>query len=334
MSKKSASPRVALIATPGVPLFELSTAAEVLGIDRRDITPNWYNFELCATEPRTTIGHGVVIEQGRGLAALEDADTVIIPACANIHSQPPTALIEAVKSAHERGARVVALCSGAFVLAEAGLLDGRRAATHWMHAPELTRRFPRVIVDADVLYVHDDVWTSAGSAAALDLCIELVRQDYGGHVANEVARRIVIPPHRNGGQAQFIHHQPPHGARPEGDVQEWVRRNLAQATVAGMVAHSRVSARTLNRQFRALTNLTPQEWLQRERLQATQELLESTDLPVDAIARRVGLGTATNLRTCFTRAFGVAPGTYRATFNAMSEEHTAHHGAPRTAAAG
>lgn len=198
MRKQSDKSLVVVVASPGVPMFELSTACEVFGNDRRDLTPDWYDFELVGTDAATTIGFGLTLPIGRGLAALADADTVVVPACADIHDNPPRPLVDALRAAHARGARIVSLCSGAFVLAEAGLLDGRRAATHWMHAEELARRYPAVEVHADSLYVHDDVWTSAGSAAALDLCLELVRCDLGASVAAEVARRIVIPPHRDG----------------------------------------------------------------------------------------------------------------------------------------
>lgn len=305
-----------IVATPGVPLFELSAAGEIFGIDRTDITSDWYDFEIAATEPDTRVGFGLGIPQGRGLAALDHAHTVIVPACADIHGSAPAQLLDALRTAHRRGARIAALCSGAFVLAEAGLLDGRRATTHWMHAAELARRYPGITVDPDVLYVHDDVWTSAGSAAAIDLCLELVRQDFGASVANEVARRVVTPPHRDGGQAQYVRHRPRTRTTGDGDVQDWSRRNLADVTVAGMADHANVSQRTLNRQFRARTRLSPQDWIRRERLQATQELLENTTLTLDVIAQKVGFGTPTNLRSHFSSAFGVSPGAYRGTFNA------------------
>lgn len=315
---------MALVATPGVPLFELAGAAEIFGIDRSDLTPDWYDFELVGTSPETTIGFGMQVPDGRGLDALKDADTIIVPACANIHGGAPPALLEALVSEHARGARIVSLCSGAFVLAEAGLLDGRCATTHWMHAEELARLYPSVTVDPGVLYVHDDVWTSAGSAAAIDLCLELVRRDFGAATANEVARRVVIPPHRDGGQSQFIRYRPHTASAREDDVEHWARCHLAEVTVTAMARYAGISVRSLNRQFRSRANLSPQEWLRREKLQTTQELLESTDLTVEAIAMRVGLGTATNLRTHFAAEYGVPPGAYRRTFNA----HGANDAAP------
>ncbi len=318
MRKKSDKPSVVLVASPGVPVFEMSTACEVFGNDRRDITPNWYDFELVGTDPVTTIGFGLTLPAGRGLDALGDADTIVIPACADIHDSPPRALVDALVVAHARGARIASLCSGAFVLAEAGLLDGRRAATHWMHADELARRYPAVDVDAGVLYVHDDVWTSAGSAAALDLCLELVRCDFGTSIANEVARRIVIPPHRDGGQAQYVSPGRTDTRRRAGDasdIEHWARSNLATVSVAGLANHAAVSTRTLNRRFRDHTGMSPQEWLHHERLRAAQELLEDSDLTIEVTAARVGLGTAANLRFHFADELGISPTAYRRAFS-------------------
>jgi AraC family transcriptional regulator, transcriptional activator FtrA len=314
MRNESDRHRVVLVATPGVPVFELGTALEVFGIDRSELAPDWYDFELVATGGSTRIGGGLVVPAGRGLDAFQDADTVVVPACASIHGGAPAALLTALRAARERGTRLVSLCSGAFVLAQAGLLDGRRATTHWMYAGELARRYPRVEVDAAVLYVRDgDVWTSAGSAAALDLCLEIVRHDHGQAVANEVARRIVTPPHREGGQAQYVRHVRNPVTEPV-DVTDWARQHLAEASVAAMARHANVSQRTLVRRFQDATRATPQAWLRRERLSVARELLENTDLTVEAIARQVGFGSAANLRARFAAAFGVSPNRYRRTF--------------------
>lgn len=316
VSRSADRHRVAVVASPGVPLFELAIPIEVFGTDRRDLTPDWYDFELVATDPGTKVGHGFGVPAGRGLAALAQADTVIVPACAEVHDSTPAELVDALRVAADRGARVASICSGAFVLAEAGLLDGRRATTHWMHADELARRHPRVHVDPAVLYVHDEVWTSAGSAAGLDMCLELVRRDHGAAVANEIARRVVTPPHRNGGQAQYVRPQVPPRA-PEQDLLAWARTHLDTATVAGMARRAGVSTRTLHRQLLARTGRSPQEWLQAERLRVAAELLETSDLTTDVIARRVGLGTATNLRARFTATYGVPPAEYRRTFTTL-----------------
>lgn len=323
MRKKSATAggrgrrhRVVLVASPGVPVFEFAIAAEVFGIDRTVLTPDWYEFAIAGVDqPATSIAYGITIPAGQGLAALRTADTVIVPACSDVRTHAPAALLAELRAAHARGARIAGICSGTFVLAEAGLLEGRAATTHWMHADELASRYPTVTVDPTVLYVHDDIWTSAGSSAGLDMCLELVRQDYGAAVANEVARRIVTPPHRAGGQAQYIRSITPAGAQPRRDVQEWARRYLAQVTVASLAEYAQVSQRTLNRQFREQTGLSPQAWLQRARLEAAAGLLETSDLTVDAIARRVGLGTSTNLRAHFANAYGVTPARYRQTFS-------------------
>ena len=316
MRKESDTHRVVTVALPGVPVFELASAMEIFGTDRSDITEDWYHFELVASEDNVTIGGALTAPRGRGLAAFDDADTVIVPACADVHESGPPHVLDALRAAHARGTRIVSLCSGAFVLAEAGLLSGRRATTHWMHAELLAQRYPDIQVDASALYVHDDgIWTSAGTAAAIDLCLELVHADLGATVANEVARRVVTAPHRNGGQAQFIRH-PRRVSSDDADIHSWARANLQSATVAAMAIHGGMSQRTLVRRFKSRTNLTPQQWLQRERLSAAQELLESSTLTIEAIARQAGFGTAANLRAQFTRTFGVAPSAFRSAFAA------------------
>lgn len=311
--------RVVVVATQDVPLFELAIPCEVFGIDRRDLTPHWYAFELVAAASAITTGQGLTLPAGRGLAALEDADTIIVPACAGVHAAPPApALLDALVVASERGSRIASVCSGAFVLAAAGLLDGRRATTHWMHAEELAARYPRTTVDPSVLYIHDGPWTSAGSAAALDMCVELVRLDHGSAVANEVARRIVIPPHRNGGQAQYLRPRPTPTGSDLAQTLDWARHHLDTVTVAAIASHAGTSARTLHRTITRLTGSSPQEWLLRERICSAEELLETTDLTVAAIAARSGFGSAANLRTHFAETVGVPPSQYRATFAALA----------------
>jgi AraC family transcriptional regulator, transcriptional activator FtrA len=318
MRNKSDTHRIVLVATSGVPLFELATAVEVFGINRSDLTPDWYAFELVATSEPAVIGGGLRVPAGRGLDAFEQADTIVVPACASIHDSAPTALATALRAADERGTRLVSLCSGAFVFAQAGVLHGRRATTHWMHAAELARKYPSVYVDADVLYARDgNVWTSAGSAAALDLCLEIVRHDHGQAVANEVARRIVTPPHREGGQAQYVRHIRNPVTEPV-DVTDWAREHIADATVAAMARHANISQRTLVRRFHHAIGTTPQAWLLRERLSIARELLETTNLTTEAIAGHIGLGSATNLRTRFAAAFGISPNQYRRTFTTVS----------------
>lgn len=316
MRKQSDSHRIAVVATAEVPLFELAIPCEVFGIDRQELTPRWYTFELVALEDGVQTSQGLAVPIGRGLKAVADADTVIIPACASIHAAAPTELLTALVAAHARGARIASLCSGAFVLAEAGLLDGRRATTHWMHAAELANRYRQVTVDPTVLYVHDDIWTSAGSAAALDMCLELVRVDHGSAVANEVARRIVVPPHRSGGQAQYIRPRAAPASTDLAGTLDWARLHLNTVTVAAIADRAGTSSRTLHRTMTRLTGGSPQDWLLRERLQSAQELLEATDLTIEAIASRTGLGSAANLRSHFANTIGVPPSAYRTTFAA------------------
>jgi AraC family transcriptional activator FtrA len=318
MRKKSARPRVVVVAIQDTPIFELAIPCEVFGVDRRDLTERWYDFELVAAEPGITTSQGLSVPPGRGLDAVAGADTVIVPACASIHTTAPAALLAAIREANDHGARIVSICSGAFVIAQAGLLDGRRATTHWMHADELAAKHPQTEVDPTVLYVHDGVWTSAGSAAALDMCLELVRVDHGTAVANEVARRIVTPPHRSGGQAQYLRPRPTPTGSDLADTLDWARCNLDTVTVTMIAARAGTSTRTLHRAMTRLTGGSPQEWLLRERIHAAQELLETTSLTIEAIATRTGIGSAANLRSHFTRTLGTPPGQYRTTFSSAS----------------
>jgi AraC family transcriptional activator FtrA len=228
------------------------------------------------------------------------------------------ALIGALRAAHDRGARVVSICSGAFALAAAGLLDGRRAATHWRYAGELQRRHPAVAVDADVLYVDDgDVLTSAGSAAGIDLCLHLVRRDHGAQVANHVARRLVVSPHRDGGQAQFI--EAPVAPAPAPDpiarTMGWALERLDQPlTLPAMAQHAHLSPRSFTRHFRRATGTSPARWLLDQRVRASLELLEASALPVEHVGAAVGIPNPAAFRRHFARAMGVAPASYRRAF--------------------
>ncbi|POX53732.1 AraC family transcriptional regulator [Streptomyces sp. Ru71] len=308
---------VALAVTDGMLHFELSIAHEVFGPPPDAVDVPWYDLELC--------GPGAVplgrfrLEPDHGLDRLARAGTVIVPGWADVEVAPPGELVDAVRAAHEAGARVASLCTGAFVLAAAGLLDGGRATTHWAHAAELAARYPRVEVDADVLYVDNgSVLTSAGKAAALDLCLHLVRLDHGSAVANAVARRLVVPPHRDGGQAQFVTTPvPAPGNHPLAELLPWVLENLDRPlTVEDLARRARMSSRNLGRHFRSVTGSTPLQWLLAQRIRHAQELLEVSDDGIDAIAAATGMGTATTLRRHFNRALGVPPDTYRRTFRA------------------
>jgi AraC family transcriptional regulator, transcriptional activator FtrA len=324
MRKRDAKHRVALAVQPGAPIFELSVPCEVFGVDRADIHDPWYHFEVCPTQPATEVAAGFVAAQTGSMDDLAGADTVIIIGSANIDTDPPAQLLEAIRHAHRRQARIVGICSGAFVLAHAGVLNHRRATTHWMHIDDFSRRFPTVELDPSVLYVESDgVFTSAGTAAAIDLCLELVRQDFGAAPANEVARRMVIPPHRDGGQAQYLRR--PMSPEPDDDLavsMQWAQTHLdRRITVEDLSRQAHTSGRTLIRRFHDTVGITPQQWLLRQRLTLAQDLLETTHLPIDRIAEKSGMGTAANLRHHFNHHLGVSPLAYRRAFGPQTTTH-------------
>ncbi|WP_239138433.1 helix-turn-helix domain-containing protein [Actinoplanes regularis] len=308
---------VAIAATDGMLHFELALAYEVFGTKPDAVPGPWYDVRVCG--PHAIRLGRFLLEPDSELDVLAAADTVIVPGLADVDQPPPADLVEAVRVAHESGARVVSLCTGVFALAAAGLLDGLRATTHWAHTGALAARFPRVTVDPDVLYVDNgSVLTSAGKAAAMDLCLHLVRRDHGSAIANIAARRLVVPPHRAGGQAQFV--TTPVRARddhPLAGLLPWVMQRLDQPlTVEQLARRSNLSARQLTRHFHSVTGTTPLQWLLTQRIRRAQELLETTGDSVDAIASAAGLGTATTLRRHFHRTVGVPPDTYRQTFRA------------------
>ncbi|MFI5730221.1 GlxA family transcriptional regulator [Kribbella sp. NPDC051587] len=289
-----------------------------------------YDVQVCGSRRTTVVAHRQPIFQADPpypLRAALDAHTVIVPAA---FEAAPEA-VELVREAHRRGIRVASICTGAFVLASAGLLDGRRATTHWAHAGELARRYPAVEVVTDALYLDDgDVLTSAGVTAGLDLCLHLVRRDHGSAVAATVARQLVMAPHRAGGQAQFVTAPVAAGNDSLEPVLRWMRDHLAeQLTLATIAAHAAMSTRTLSRQFRAQTGTTPLQWLIRQRLTRAQELLETTRLTVDQIATSTGFGTAVLLRQHFTKAFAITPTGYRRTFGRLASGHDGAGGVRR-----
>ncbi|MFD7260389.1 helix-turn-helix domain-containing protein [Streptomyces sp. NPDC059874] len=306
---------VALAVTDGMLHFELSLACEVFGYDLSGVADPWYSLAVC--------GPGAVrlgrfrMEPDSGLDRLPHADLVIVPGWADVDVDPPAELVDAVRAAHEAGARVASLCTGAFILAAAGLLDGRRATTHWAHTQALADRYPGVEVDPDVLYVDSgSVLTSAGKAAAMDLCLHLVRLDHGSAIANALARRLVVPPHRAGGQAQFVPAPvPAQDDHPLADLLPWAIERLDRAlTVEDLARRANMSSRHLGRHFRSVTGTTPLQWLLTQRIRRAQELLETTGDSVDTIAEATGMGTAASLRRHFNRTIGVPPDAYRRTF--------------------
>lgn len=310
---------VAIVVYDGVAMFEFAVAHEVFG-DDHSLGPDvpWYRLLVCGPGP-VRLDSGLRIEAPLGLAQLYRADTVIVPPCQRPDG-PPEEVLQALRRAHARGARLASLCTGAYVLAAAGLLDGQRATTHWAESAELAERYPAVKVDPDVLYVDGgDILTSAGSAASIDLCLHLVRLDYGADVATRVARDLVVPPYRDGGQAQYIDTPVP----PEHDLDlfagtiAWAQRRLGDPiTVDTLASRSAMSRRTFARRFAASTGTTPYQWLLNQRLRLAQRTLETTDLTIDAVAVNSGFLNAGNLRKHFARALHTTPQAYRNTFKA------------------
>lgn len=307
---------VALL-NPPQPPFELACATEVFGTVLQD-APARYSFRICAEHPgplQTTVGYTMLVDAG--LAALQEADTVVVPGLQPPGTPVPPNVTEALRAAHQRGTRIVAICTGAFVLAQVGLLDGRRATTHWRRTAQLAAAFPEVQVDPDVLYVdHGDVATSAGTGAGIDLCLHLVRSDHGAAYAAQIARNMVLPPHREGSQLQYATQPAPaRAAESLAPLLEWAISHLdARLTLDRLAERAGLSSRTLARRFTEQLGTSPGQWLLRQRLDAARVLLEQTDLPVEAIATRVGLISAVNLRRRFRANLGTTPGAYRRTF--------------------
>src|SRR5215831_6083436 len=310
--------RVAALVYDGMGAFEFAVVAEVFALSRPELAVDWYRFSACSVEPgpaRAT--GGVQVLANRGLAALARAGTIFVPGWRDPAERPPEALLTALRRAQARGARLLSVCSGVFVLAAAGLLDGKRATTHWRYAETLSRLYPRIRVEPDVLYVDEgDIATSAGSAAGIDLCLHVVRSDYGAEIANSVARRLVVPPHRDGGQAQYVREPVRRDASPGlAAVLDWaVSRLRAPLTVDDLARRARMSPRTFARRFVHETGTTPHHWLTQQRLVAAQRGLETTRDAVDRIAEAAGFETAQTLRHHFRRAFGTTPTAYRKRF--------------------
>ena len=312
---------VAVLAYDNIAPFELGVLVEVFGYDRSDEGLAVLDFAVCAPEPgsyRTSAG-GMQLTVEHGLDRLAEADLVGIPAFADGTELPEVAL-EALRAAHDRGARLLSVCSGAFVLGEAGLLDGHSCTTHWRYTDELARRFPLARVVPAGLYVDDgQIYTSASTAAGIDASLHLWRQEYGAAAASKIARRMVVPPQREGGQAQFIRTPVPDCCDAEtlGPLLTWLDEHLDEPhTVEGLAKQASMSPRTFARRFRAETGTTPHAWITSRRVLRAEALLETTDRPVDWIAAEVGFGNGATLRHHFTRARSVSPQQYRRTFSA------------------
>ncbi|MFD5777138.1 helix-turn-helix domain-containing protein [Streptomyces fungicidicus] len=310
---------VAAVLLDGVNPFELGVVCEVFGVDRSDDGLPVYDFAVASADgPAVRTINGFSLQVAHGLERLETADLIAVPAGAAYTSREfPPGMLDALRRGVDRGARVLSVCSGVFVLAAAGLLDGRRATAHWKHAEELTRQYPHLTVEPDVLYVDEDpVITSAGTAAGIDACLHLVRKEQGPEVANRIARRMVVPPHRDGGQAQYIERPlPVSGGDTVSGVLVWMERHLdEETTVEQLAARAHMSPRTFARRFQQETGTTPYRWILRQRVLLAQHLLEATDETVDAVAGRTGFGNAAALRHHFVRAVGTTPHAYRRTF--------------------
>ena len=311
---------VALVVYDGVATFEVGVASDVFGTGYApDFGVPWYRLSICGATPSVVLDAGPRMEVPDGLAAVRTAGTVVVLPTRQ-PDQVPAAVLDELRAARARGQRIMSLCTGAFVLAAAGILDGHRATTHWGECAELARRYPAVTVDPDVLYVDEgDLLTSAGSAASIDLCLHVVQTDYGREVATRLARELVVPLYRDGGQAQFIDTPIPvlDDQHLFADTLAWLQSHLDElVTVRDLADRAAMSPRTFARRFLASTGLTPYQWIVRERIRLAQRLLETTDLPVDTVAVKTGFATAGNLRKHFSRAVRTSPHAYRDAFRA------------------
>ena len=311
--------RVVALAYDGLCTFEFGCTYEIFGLPRPELDRPWYRFDVCAAEPGPLhAAGGLAVQAPYDLALVERADTVIVPGWRGETEPPPQPLLDALMRVSERGGRLVSICSGVFVLAATGVLDGKRATTHWRYTEALARRYPDIRVDPDVLYVDEgSVLTSAGSAAGLDLCLHIVRRDHGAAVANNVARRLVLAPHRDGGQQQFVA-TPVACEAGNGRLAallDWLPGHLdEELTVGDLARRAGMSLRAFQRRFRKTLGTTPGEWLARQRIALARQLAETTDLTMEQIAAQSGFGSVETLRHHFRRLVGTTPGRYRRSF--------------------
>lgn len=306
---------VAAIAYDRLCTFEFGIVVELFGLRRPELD-EWYDFVVCSetTRPVAATG-GIQLVARRGLAALEHADTIVIPGWPDGHERPSERLISALRAAHARGVRLVSICSGVFVLAATGLLAGRKATTHWRFAELLARDYPDIQVDPDVLYVDEgDILTSAGSAAGIDLCLHIIRKDFGARVVNEVARRLVMAPHREGGQAQFIPQPVGDATEPWlSDLFQWTERHLHEPlTMSRLASIARMKPRTFFRRFSAMTGSSPADWLTGLRIARARDLLEMSNKSIERIAWECGFGSGATMRHHFRNRMKLSPASYRA----------------------
>ncbi len=309
---------VVVLAYDGLCTFEFGIAIEVFALPRPEFDFPWYRCVVASVDPMPLRAMGGIrVEVDGGLELLEQAKTVVIPGWRHRDEPPPAALLQALKAAHARGARILTICSGVFVLAATGLLDGLHATTHWYHAEVLAQRYPQISVDPDVLYIDNgQLITSAGSVAGLDACLHLVERDFGARVTNSVARRLVMAPQRSGGQAQFIPAPVPQTSRADlAPLLEWVRQHLNEPFgVRELASRAAMSERTFLRRFSDATGMSPKDWLRQERLRRARDLLESSDESPDRIAERCGFRSPETFRSAFREALGLSPTAYRMRF--------------------
>jgi AraC family transcriptional activator FtrA len=324
------APRVAMLAYTGAGSFDYVTVNEIFGTDYSERFGSWYRTRTCALAPgHVELDGGVTVHAPHGLDQAQQADLLVVPGWTKEREVPPQPLLTTLRRAHQRGARIMSICTGAFMLGHAGLLDHRRVTTHWSTAPLLASLFPAAKVDPRALFVDDGrVLTAAGMSAGIDLALHVVRGDFGADAAAALARYLVLAGYRSGGQAQFVDFPlNPDPSDPLPELLNWMRRHLDQRwTLRSLGARVHMSPRTLTRHFTRLTGTSPHQWLTRERLLAAQRLLEAGDEPVEKIATRTGMGSATNLRQAFHRELGISPQAYRTKFRSRLTTRRPHKG--------
>jgi AraC family transcriptional regulator, transcriptional activator FtrA len=315
------NPLVVALVYEGLCSFEYTCAAEVFGLARPEVGADWYRFETASQQRgHVSAQYGLRVKADVGLERMADAGTIVVAGWTGVESAVPSAVVDALVDAHARGARLLSICSGVVVLAATVLLDGKRAATHWRYADLVQRRFPKVSIDPNVLYVDEgQILTSAGSAAGLDLCLHLVRRDYGSKIANQVARRLVIPAHRDGGQSQYVErpvNQKLNEKNSISAVLDTMRSLLSQPLrIAELADLAKMSERTFMRRFKECTGLTCGDWIIRERVDFARELLENSQLSVEEIAEKSGFGSAITMRHHFRAKLATSPVAYRNRFS-------------------
>jgi AraC family transcriptional regulator, transcriptional activator FtrA len=313
-----------ILAYDGLRVFEFGIAFEIFGLDRSNLGVDWYDCRIVGLDgPKSSTLGGISIDSAWSLDLLEKAKTIVIPGWRDLNERPSPAVLNALRSAHARGARLFSLCTGVYVIAHTGLLDGLRATTHWLYADDFKEQFPAIKFEDDVLYVDEgDIITAAGSAAGIDAGLHLIRRDYGSKIANMVARRIVVTPHREGGQAQYV--ETPVSLRPGrtiGQAMDWARARLDQPlSVKALASQAAMSERTFLRQFEAATRMTPGNWLRTERIGRAKDLLETTTMPLAEISDQCGFQSLETFRSVFRRTVGIAPAGFRLRFNSV--EHS------------